>query len=401
MNVEMELQSSLKQAMNRFLDWSAGRLSDVRVFFAPGRVNLIGEHIDYNGGPVFPAALELGTWAIVRPRQDGEFRFASTSFPLEVSVSEPVVYAKEDDFANYPKGVIWAMGQEGVHIPGADMLFVGNLPNGAGLSSSASIELVTGVAINAIAGHPLNHIRLAQLGQRAENQFVGVNSGIMDQFASAMGRAHHAILLDCGTLEYRYAPLPDEGVQLVVTNTNKRRGLADSKYNERRAECDEALRQIQQRLPNVSFLAQVTQNLWSELEPFIDGDVVRRRAKHVVTETARVREAVEALELGNLARFGQLLNESHVSLRDDFEVTGVELDALAEAAWDVDGCLGSRMTGAGFGGCTVSLVKDSTVESFKSHVARVYHERTGLAPSFYTSAVGDGAREVTEEVAVL
>ncbi|WP_229776475.1 galactokinase [Alicyclobacillus cellulosilyticus] len=385
--------------MARFLAFSPGSAGDVRVFFAPGRVNLIGEHIDYNGGDVFPAALKLGTWAFVRPRRDRTLRFASTSFPQEVTVSlDDLHFDPADDYANYPKGVAWALQQDGHQLQGVDVLYYGNLPNGAGLSSSASIELATAVAFNELAELGLDGVQMARIGQRAENQFVGVHCGIMDQFAVAMGKEQAAILLDCATLSYRHVPFDAGEYRIVIANTNKRRGLADSKYNERRAECEAALRQLQAWRPDLKFLAQLPLEAWPEAEARLANPVLRKRARHVVTEQARVHQAAACLAEGRLAEFGRLLNASHVSLRDDYEVTGPELDALAEAAWEAEGCIGSRMTGAGFGGCTVSLVHRDAIDAFAAQVAERYRRAVGLEASLYVSDIGDGAREVTAEV---
>jgi galactokinase len=382
----------------RFLAFSPGDVSQVRVFFAPGRVNLIGEHTDYNGGYVLPAALTVGTWAFVRLREDGVYRFASTAFPQVVTVQKgDLNYKLEDDYANYPKGVVWAMEKAGVSIPGADILYHGNLPNGAGLSSSASIEVVTAFAINELSGAGLSVERLTLLSQEAENQFVGVNCGIMDQFSVGMGRADHALLLQCATLHYRLVPVQAPGYKLVITNTNKRRGLSDSKYNERRQECEAALAQMQRANPSLTCLADVSVEDWERLSAVIDDERLRKRAHHVVFENARTQRAATLLEQGNLRAFGELMNESHRSLRDDYEVTGPELDALVEAAWTVEGCIGSRMTGAGFGGCTVSFVEAPQLPVFEQVVAERYIEQTGWAPSFYVSDIGDGVREVTSD----
>ncbi len=380
----------------RFLEFSPGDVSHVRVFFAPGRVNLIGEHTDYNGGYVLPAALTVGTWAFVRVREDGMYRFASTAFPHIVTVKKgDLKYKPEDDYANYPKGVVWAMEKAGVSIPGADILYHGNLPNGAGLSSSASIEVVTAFAINQLSGAGLSVERLTLLSQEAENQFVGVNCGIMDQFSVGMGKADHALLLQCSTLRYRLVPVQAPGYKLVITNTNKRRGLADSKYNERRQECETALAQMQRVDPNLTCLADVSPDDWERLSAVLDDETLKKRARHVVFEHARTQRAAALLEQGNLRAFGELMNESHRSLRDDYEVTGPELDALVEAAWTVEGCIGSRMTGAGFGGCTVSLVEESQLSVFEQVVTERYIEQIGRTPSFYVSDIGDGVREVT------
>ena len=383
----------------QFLKFSPGNLDSLRVFFAPGRVNLIGEHTDYNGGFVLPAALELGTWVFVRERTDGKFRFAATQFsPVVEAPTGSFEYSEADDYANYPKGVLWVLQQHQLRIPtGADLMFHGNLPTGAGLSSSASIEVATGFAMTRMVSENTGKSEIAKLAQQAENQFVGVQCGIMDQFAVAMGEKGHALSLDCATLEYSLVPLPADGYQLVIANTNKRRGLADSKYNERRAECEDALRQVRQVNPGLQSLADIPLADWGMYEPHLSG-VVLRRARHVVSENHRAKYAPTPLREGNLEGFGQLMKESHLSLRDDYEVTGLELDALAQAAWTVEGCYGSRMTGAGFGGCTVSLVRSDAVSRFQEQVQAEYRRATGLTASFYVSGLGSGVREVTGEV---
>ncbi|MBZ5753120.1 galactokinase [Metabacillus rhizolycopersici] len=373
----------------------------VRIFFAPGRVNLIGEHTDYNGGYVFPAALTFGTWAAVCPREDGIYRFQSTNFEkkVESSVSE-LIYKEEDDWANYPKGVLKELllelaGPEKFnHYNGADFLFYGNIPNGAGLSSSASIELVTGLALSKLAGIDIPMIELVKLAQRAENCFVGVNCGIMDQFAVGMGKKGQAMALKCDTLEYHYVPVKIDGYKIVITNTNKRRGLADSKYNERRSECEQGLELIHAEMPHVKSLGDVSLEGWEKVRHVIKDDVISRRIEHVITENERVIEAMKALEENDINQFGRLMKKSHESLRDFYEVTGVELDTLFEEASKIDGCIGTRMTGAGFGGCNVSFVKEDAVDTFKAKVAEKYTEKTGLVPTFYICEIGDGAKEM-------
>ncbi len=386
-----------KKVWQRFTSWSPGSIEEVRVFFSPGRVNLIGEHLDYNGGHVFPAALNVGTWAIVRPRTDRIYRFASTSATIEVAVRpDQVQYKSEDDWANYPKGILLIFN-ETASLTGADILYHGNLPLGAGLSSSASIEVVTALALNELSGtrYPLE--QLSTLAQTAENQFIGVSCGIMDQFAVAMGRANHGLLLDCATLAYQMVPLRLHPYALVVTNTNKSRGLTDSKYNERRCECEEALRIFQTYEGSITYLARVSRELWQRMADTLP-DILRKRTRHLLSENERVLRAAELLAADDILGVGQLLNESHCSLRDDFEVTGWELDSLVKASWNSAGCIGSRMTGAGFGGCTISLVHEDSVDIFKREVRIQYTRDTGLQPTFYIFSVGDGAREISSEV---
>lgn len=398
-NDELTKPTALTDVLPRVLAFSNGDVSEIRVFFAPGRVNLIGEHTDYNGGYVLPAALTLGTWLFVRPRQDGVFRFGSTftSQVVEAHASD-LSYREEDGFANYPKGMLLAMQQLGISIPGADFFFEGNLPVGAGLSSSASVEVVVGTAIQTLSGATLSKEQIATLAQRVENEFIGVNSGIMDQFAVAMGQTNCALSLQCATLAYELVPLQMDSVRIVIANTNVSRTLADSKYNERRASCEQALSILQSDHPHAQNLADFSPEEWPQLEPLLTDDVLRRRARHVIFENARAKNAKGLLQNGQLALFGQWMNDSHKSLRDDYEVTGPALDALVEAAWAVDGCIGSRMTGAGFGGCTVSLVREDAVERFEESVSQAYERRIGHKPSFYVTQIGPGACEVTKEV---
>jgi galactokinase len=392
-----EIHGMLKEKFGELF----GSAEGTRLFFAPGRVNLIGEHTDYNGGYVFPAALSFGTYALVKPREDRLYRFRSLNFPQQVDVSaDQIEYRKEDDWANYPKGVLQQLlayaPEQADSYRGADMLFFGNIPNGAGLSSSASIEMATAYALSRLAGNSIPVIELVKLAQRAENQFVGVNCGIMDQFAVGMGKMNHAVRLNCADLSYEYAPLRLDGHKLIITNTNKRRGLADSKYNERRAECEAGLAILRRVKPGLRDLGALSLDEWEALKGHIEDPVIRARVEHVVSEDHRVLEAVRSLEENDLIRFGQLMIQSHESLRDLYEVTGRELDALVEAALSVNGCIGSRMTGAGFGGCTVSLVREEVVERFKEQVEKRYTEATGLTPTFYVCDVGDGVKEITE-----
>ena len=387
--------------MEKLLQEFAGVFGDhegVCCYFAPGRVNLIGEHTDYNGGHVFPCALTIGTYAAVRPNERRSLRLYSANFAQqgvrEIPLGE-MVYRAEDNWCNYPKGIVWAFAQRGMHLThGLDIVYWGNIPNGSGLSSSASIEVLTGKILLDQYGWEMTGVDLALLAQKAENQFNGVNCGIMDQFAIAMGKKDHAIFLDTAVLEYQYVPIQMEGVRLVIACSNKKRGLADSKYNERRSECEAALAQLQKVRPLES-LGQLTTEEFEALADRIDNPLQRRRARHAITENQRTIEAVSALQSGNLTRFGELMNASHVSLRDDYEVTGIELDTLAENAWKQPGVIGSRMTGAGFGGCTVSLVQAEYVDAFIQNVGRAYQERIGYAADFYAVSVGDGPERLS------
>lgn len=357
-------------------------------------MNLIGEHTDYNGGYVFPCALDFGTYAAIRKRNDKKVFMASLNFDLKVEVDlDALNFDKSHDWANYPKGVLKVLQDEGYDFSGFEIVFEGNIPNGAGLSSSASIELVTAVAVNEVFNLNIDRIKLVKLCQKAENTFVGVNCGIMDQFAVGMGKKDHAILLKSDTLEYSYVPLKLEGYKILITNTNKRRGLLDSKYNERRSECEKALSYLQKALP-VKNLSEITIEQFEEYKDLIPDEVLRKRAKHVITENKRVLDAVKALNDKDLIKFGELMIESHNSLRDDYEVTGKELDTLVEEALKLKGVIGSRMTGAGFGGCTVSIVKEDAVEEFIKVVTHNYTQKIGYRPTVYITGIGEGAGEI-------
>lgn len=366
-----------------------------RVFHSPGRVNLIGEHIDYNGGYVFPCALEFGTYGMVRERNDNKVNLASTNFDLKVSVDlDNIVYSEEDDWANYPKGVMKVMQDRGFKIAGMDILISGNIPNGAGLSSSASLEVLTAVIIDTLFnGGTADRVELVKISQKAENTFVGVNCGIMDQFAVGMGKKNEAMLLDCGSLKYSYAKVELGDNTLVIMNTNKRRSLNESKYNERRAECDEAL-EILRKEKSMNALCDLTAEEFDKLENLIEKDNVRARAKHAVYENERTKKAYDCLNSGQLKEFGQLLVESHNSLRDLYEVTGKELDTIVEESLKAPGCIGARMTGAGFGGCAIAVVKKDEVDNFMNQVKESYTKLIGYEPSFYLSGIGQGTEEI-------
>ena len=389
----MSSEQLLETLNNDFLTQFKSPATDV--FFAPGRVNLIGEHIDYNGGHVFPCALDVGTYALMRRRDDRLLRLFSTNFAdkgiIELSL-DAIVYDVANDWANYPAGVFKIMQDKGASMAcGADILFFGNIPNGAGLSSSASIELATAVLVNHVFALNWPQIELVKIGQQAENQFNGMNCGIMDQFASGMGRAAHAMLLNTNSLAYQHVPLDlgDDHV-LLIANTNKRRELSDSKYNERRAECEAALLALKSSL-SISALCELSLEQFHAHAHLIENVVQRQRALHAVSENQRTLEAVGVLQQGDLNAFGALMNASHVSLRDDYAVTGVHLDALVNAAWQ-HGAVGARMTGAGFGGCTVMLVPADHVNEFKAKVSADYTAATGFVATFYDVRIGDGAR---------
>ena len=372
----------------------------VEVFFSPGRVNLIGEHTDYNGGFVFPCALNFGTYGVAVKRDDNRFRMYSMNFEnvgIKEFTTDELVYKKEDNWVNYPKGVVKAFIDAGFDISkGFDLLIFGTIPNGAGLSSSASLELLISVILKDFNNLNTDMINMIKLSQKAENQFIGVNCGIMDQFAIGMGKENNAILLDCNSLEYKYAPIALNGASVVIANTNKKRGLADSKYNERRASCEAAVKVLNEHGVKIKYLGELSVDEFNKVKHFITDPEQLKRATHAVTENARTQEAVEKLKAGDIKGFGKLMNESHISLRDDYEVTGFELDSLVEAAWKAPGVIGSRMTGAGFGGCTVSIVKDSDIDEFIKEVGKEYKEKTGLTADFYVAKIGDGSRKLGE-----
>ena len=368
------------------------------VYFSPGRVNLIGEHTDYNGGHVFPCAISLGTYALAAPRTDGISRLYSMNLPEQGVVQFPMHGAVKSDaygWANYPIGVVRVMedaGHRAAH--GFDIVLYGTLPNGAGLSSSASIEVLMAVILNDELNLGIDMVELVKFSQKAENEFVGMNCGIMDQFAVGMGKKDCAILLDCNTLSYRYSKLALDGCSIVITNTNKTHSLVTSAYNERRAQCESALKALQKVKP-IKALGELTNAEFDAIASAIPDPVERRRARHAVYENNRTLEAVKALEANDVKRFGELMNASHVSLRDDYEVTGPELDTLAELAWQQDGVLGSRMTGGGFAGCTVSIVRDAAIPAFEKNVGDAYTAKIGYAPSFYVANIADGARRLS------
>ena len=371
---------------------------EIYTFFAPGRVNLIGEHTDYNGGHVFPCAIMNGTYLACRKRTDRSLRMYSGNYDccgmIEASLDELDQCDKKNWIA-YPMGVLWTFEQQGYRIScGLDLYFVGNIPNGAGLSSSASIDIVTGVMLKELFGFDeLSMTDLALYGKYAENQYNGVNCGIMDQFVIAKGKQEHAIFLDTATLSYQYVPVHLQDAVIVITCSNKKRELIDSAYNQRRSECERALLDIQ-KVKQIKTLGELTIDAFQEVQSVIQDPVCRKRARHAVYENQRTIAAVHALACDEVDTFGRLMNRSHISLRDDYEVTGIELDTLVEAAWECEGVIGSRMTGAGFGGCTVSIVKKNTVDTFIHHVGEVYLQRIGYSATFYQTQIGDGARRL-------
>ncbi len=374
-----------------------GDVQGVNVYFAPGRVNLIGEHTDYNGGHVFPCALTIGTYAAVRKRDDRKLNFHSMNFEsmgvIESSLDD-LTPSKEADWTNYPKGVMWAFAGRGMEMDcGLDIVLNGNIPNGSGLSSSASLEVLTGYLLKDLYGFDVTNVDLAKIGQYSENNFNGMNCGIMDQFASAMGKKNHAIFLDTADLSYEYAPLALDGAKIVVTNSNVKHSLVNSAYNERRSECEKALEELQ-TVVDIKGLGDLSEEQYEANKSAIKDEVRVRRAKHAVYENQRTIRAVEALKSNDLKLFGELMNASHVSLRDDYEVSCEEIDVLVDEAWKIEGVIGSRITGGGFGGCTVSIVRDEAVDVFKEKVGAAYKERVGKTADFYVVEIGDGPSKI-------
>lgn len=371
-----------------------GKHDDVRSYFAPGRVNLIGEHTDYNGGHVFPCALTLGTYGFARKREDNKLRFYSVNFDrlgvIESSLDDLTPY-KAANWTNYPKGVMWAFEKHGYKLPsGLDILIYGNIPNGSGLSSSASLEVLTGVILKDMFGFAVSMVEIAQIGQYSENNFNGCNCGIMDQFASAMGKKDHAIFLDTNTLEFEYAPVVLENAKIVITNSKVKHSLVDSAYNDRRNECETALKELQE-VVDIKTLGDLTEEEFEAHKDAIKSEIRRKRAKHAVYENQRAIKAVAALKENDVETFGKLMNASHVSLRDDYEVSCEEIDILVDLAWATDGVVGSRITGGGFGGCTVSIVKNDAVDNFVETIGAKYEEKVGHKAEFYVVDIGNGA----------
>ena len=370
-----------------------GNEGKIKTYFAPGRVNLIGEHTDYNGGHVFPCALTMGTYAVARKREDNKLRLYSMNFE-ELGVLESTIdelgYKKEEDWINYPKSMIWVMKEEGFNIDtGFDILYNGTIPNGAGLSSSASIEVLTGFVLKDMFNLDVDMTKLALLGQKAENKYIGVNCGIMDQFIIANDKKDCATFLDTSNLNFEYAPVKLEDAKIVIMNTNKKRGLGDSKYNERRAECEKALEELQTKL-NIKSLGELTEEEFENNKHLIKDENRQKRAKHAVYENQRTIKAVNALKDNKIDLLGELMVASHNSLRDDYEVTGIELDTLVAESLKQEGVIGARMTGAGFGGCAVSIVKSDKVEDFIKNVGNAYKEKIGYDADFYAVEIGNG-----------
>ena len=380
--------------LKKFFKEAYGQEADA-VYFSPGRVNLIGEHTDYNGGYVFPCALSFGTYLLIRKNGEKFVQFRSLNQPEVVKVTfDKLTERLENSWVNYPLGVFAQFVKRGITFEeGFDIMIWGDVPNGAGLSSSAALEVVTAFALNDQLATNLSRTELAKIGQKAEHEFALVNCGIMDQFASANGQKDHAIFLNCDTLEFELVPVKLEGIKVVISNTHSPHKLDSGAYNQRVAECKLAVEQLNRVRP-IKYLAELTEAEFEKVQDAITDTVAHKRARHVVGEVQRTTDAVKALKAGDIKLFGQLMNASHVSLRDDYEVTGPELDTMVEEAWKIDGVIGSRMTGGGFGGCTVSLVKDEAIEEFKEKVGKAYEAKINIKPDFYIAEIGNGAMRV-------
>lgn len=376
-----------------FVKIYGGTEDSVSVFSSPARINIIGEHIDYNGGMVFPAAINRYLYVAIRKRGDTKIIYNDARFPgtYEFDVNETFVYKKENDYANYLNGILSQLKEKGFSFPcGFEILMASNVPAGGGISSSSALECGFAYAVSETFGFGIDRIEIAKLGQMSEHNFMNVNCGIMDQFIIAMGKKNTAVMLNCDTLEYKYAPLELGDYRFVVMNTNKQRKLADSKYNERRGQCEEALKILQDSGLKITALCQLTPDEWEKSKDAIKDEILLKRARHCIYENQRVKDAVKVLEEKNLSALGKLLNASHKSLKEDYEVTGIELDTLAEEAQKQNGCLGARMTGAGFGGCAIALVHKDSIDTFIENVQKAYTEKIGYAAGFFACESGDG-----------
>lgn len=386
----MGLKEKLLEGFQKYFGDSEG----AELFFSPGRVNLIGEHTDYNGGHVFPCALTMGSYALVKKRKDRLMNFISVNYEKAGVVQanlDHLVYEKKNGWANYLIGVVWAFAEKGMKLEqGFDLAMIGDIPSGAGLSSSASIEVLMGTVLKEMYGFDVTMVDVAKLGQTSENNFNGMNCGIMDQFAVAMGKKDHAIFLDTADLSFEYAPIALKDAKVMITNSHVKHSLVDSAYNDRRRESNKALEELQAKLA-IHGLGDLTEEEFEANKDLIQDEVRRKRAKHAVYENQRTIKAVKALKEGDIVTFGKLMNASHVSLRDDYEVSCEEVDKLVEIAWKIDGVLGSRITGGGFGGCTVSIVKNEALEEFKEKMINEYKKATGIDAEIYEAEIGNGA----------
>ena len=386
---------NLDRLLERFHQKFGNNDHPVKQFFAPGRVNLVGDHTDYTGGYVFPCGIDTGSLLLIRRTGDEQYRFASTNFDMFAQLPKEQINQKYgDNWINYPLGVVDQFIQRGFNIDGIDCLFSGNVPNAAGLSSSASVEVVTAFAINKLFDCQLSLLELVKMSLAAENDFVGMQCGIMDQFAVAMAQENHAMFLHCETLEHRQVPLSLDNYAIVLANSNQRRELNESAYNERVAECERALHLLKQRLPIDTLGELSADDLEANKALFHDDNIAYLRAKHVTTENSRVQAAVPALEQGKMELFGDIMNASHDSLRDAYHVSSDPLDQLVGAARSQPGVIGSRLTGAGFGGCTVNLLEKDQCDAFIRNVGNTYEAKTGLTADFYIIHPGAGVRQV-------
>ena len=391
----------IKDLKKIFIEYFGGSEADLRIFTSPGRVNLIGEHTDYNGGYVFPAALTLSSTVIARPRKDRQINLIATDLKIMVNASlDNMEKYKDLKWGNYQLGVADELQKAGYSLTGCDMLFHDTVPLGSGLSSSAAIEVVTAITLVTLGNEHsgtnkvVDMVEMAKISQIAEHNYIGVKCGIMDQFASAMGKANHAIFLNCKDLNFKHVPLVINGYKIVIGNTKVKRSLAGVKYNERREECEKGLEILKSAIPEATCLGDISMEQFNKFKHLITDEVVRKRVEHVIAEDDRVLRSVEALKSNDISEFGKLMIASHNSLRDLYEVTGVELDTMVEEALKIEGVIGARMTGAGFGGCTVSIVREDAVDKFIQQVGTNYEKRVNLKPEFYVSEIGDGGREV-------
>ena len=396
-NIQKKKEGEMRDRLLEKFAEVFGSSEGARVYFAPGRVNLIGEHTDYNGGYVFPVALTLGTYGVAKKRKDRKLRFYTMNYnrvDIVESSLDDFIPLKKSGWTAYPKGVMWAFRERGMEMDvGMDLLLKGTIPGSSGLSSSASVEVLTGFILRDLYGFEVSNQDLALIGQYSENHYNGVNCGIMDQFSIAMGKKKQAIFLDTATLKFNYVPVKLKGMRMVIACSNKRRGLGDSKYNERRNECETALAELQ-KVVHIDNLGDLDEEEFEKYQYAIEDETRRKRARHAVYENQRTIKAVEALEKHDIKTFGRLMNESHISLRDNYEVTGVELDTLVEEAWKIDGVIGSRMTGAGFGGCTVSIMEKETVKKFIKKVGKAYKKKIGYYADFYVVKLGNGPKRI-------
>ena len=373
----------------------------IRIFASPARINIIGEHIDYNGGKVFPAAINKYLYVAIRKRNDSKICYQDLKFPgiFEFDINDEFSYKKENDYANYLNGILSILRRRGKNIPsGFDVLMVSNVPPAGGISSSSALECGFAYAVSELFNLNISRIDIALIGQQSEHEFMNVNCGIMDQFIISTGKANTAEVLNCATLEYEYVPLELGDYRFVVMNTKKKRQLADSKYNERRSQCETALAILNKAGINIPDLCSLTEQDFEKCSSYITDKTILARARHCVTENERVKQAVKALKSGNLMQLGELLRASHKSLKEDYEVTGLELDTLADTANATEGCIGARMTGAGFGGCAIALVHKDKVDSFIDSVQKKYTQIVGHDAGFFSCTSGDGVKEITEEL---